>query len=428
MSKTSRKEKGATAKIRGSDWRLFPVQYELGEGRIMTVRVLAPNEKTALLGVPTLADEKATIKPLGDFDEAFQRAFESKTPKDAEVSGFISYLNRSVGKNYPMQQALKISLVSVKSPVLRGIVAVMRQMLGSGHGTIADAMAFFPDVFEVHYVNMIRASQETGALPKMMDAIARAMLGKNKLKKIFIAKMSYPFGTFLLGIVVCCVILFGALPKAVEPALSSGREIWAISRVPYEAIVFLQERPVLFLLPIIVGFIFFIQWKVITRSEFFQRRIAKIPRLGDTLIAFGIVNPLRVLSMMQRAGIAAGMRITTACEASGNLLVRDFFVAVGKRVIAGIPIETAFAYERYRIGEVGDDLTAQATISSETGAGEDLLDEIADRIEADTETRIHRLAAFLGPLTICFVLALAGFSFAAVYAVQVHDLYEYLKN
>jgi type II secretory pathway component PulF len=141
-----------------------------------------------------------------------------------------------------------------------------------------------------------------------------------------------------------------------------------------------------------------------------------------------IVNPLRILAMTQRAKMPGSTRMDAACGASSNLVVRDFFVAVSRLVRSGTELATAFAAERWRIGGIGDNLAAQATITKRTGGGADILDDLANTIEEDAEARIITLSRLLEPLVTIVVLAMVFFAFAAVYSVQIQLLFEYLNE
>jgi type II secretory pathway component PulF len=431
MPQTPSKRRGTTKSEIAAKWEYFVVQYDLGKGHRREIPVLAPSKKVALLCADNFNDEPLLFKKLSAGDKALSKAFCRKTPTRTDIVAFVDFLQRGLSKRFPTQDALQTSLVAVKEPVLRGMIGRMREIVSSGDGYLADALAEFPDSFSDSHVRMLRAAQESsgaGGIGEMMRAISHALQTAAKLRKQFIGKMAYPVGVFALGLCAAIALLFFALPGAVESAIEDGREVWAISHYPYLVVRYIKDTPLLWSLPFVALIMLFVQWKVIKESEFIQRKLCAVPKLGPTLITLAIVNPLRSLSMTQKASIHPSARMAIACDSTANFVVKDFFSAVGKQVSSGSELSVAIAKERWRIGDIGDNLAAQATVSKRTGEGSDLLDSLADTIEEDAAARIKNLALILEPITIFSVLILVFAAFASVYSVQLQVLFEALSD
>jgi type II secretory pathway component PulF len=412
------------------EWKYYIVTYPLGDeaGSVVETPVLAPNEETALLGVPNYADEELGVKTIGGLDAALGQLTCSKTPKREEIVAFFGYLQRCMDAGFATQEALKTSLVVVRSPVFRGMIGRMRNIITTGDGNLDAGLAEFPDVFDSSYVEMIRAAQLSGGLADMIKAIASALANANRIRKKLIQKMTYPALVFALGAVASCVLLFVSLPGTVKQALDAGEEVWAISLYPYYAVTFCLANPVVFALPAALIATLACFRKAMLKSVFMQRCLNAIPKLGPTMLAVSLVNPLRVLAMTQRAKMPPTTRMELALKSTESLVVRDFFHAVGARIEVGRSLSESRAGERWRLGAVGNDLAAQATISAKTGKGIELLENLAGQIEESTEEKINALSLVIEPIAIFSTLIMVFFAFASVYSVQVKMLFDALQK
>ena len=368
----------------------------------------------ALIGSGVASNETATIEDIVGVDETVHRLTLPKENLDDRVL-FFNGLAKCLERNIGMIKSLQLQANRVKSPKYRGVIAEMVYDLSIGE-KFSDAIAKHPTVFPKELLSLIIAGEEAGQLASVCHRIGGAQKKTARILKKLKTGMIYPAVVLTLGVAVVIIMSYTLVPAMqklyteLKVPLATGTKILlALSNI-------LIHQPWTLAIPIVGLFLFFKHWGAISSTRAAQSLFLKLPIVGGLVRKSASAVSFRCLAMLLQANVRLSSALTITAEATWHWHYREFFDRLAGHVNVGRTMHEGFLIESHWLGDDGRSICGLIELASETGAGTEMLNEIADDYEDELDGLANQIDKIMEPITIMFLGVMVGFLIYAIYS------------
>ena len=271
----------------------------------------------------------------------------------------------------------------------------------------------YPDYFDDLYCDLVETGEQSGALETIYDRIAiykeKSEALKSKIKKA----MFYPIAVVVVAFIVTTILLIFVVPQFEEIFSSFGAELPAFTQFVLGISRGMQNYGL-----IIAGVVFAAgtlfaraHKKSLKLRDAVDKKILKIPVIGDILVKASVARFTRTLATTFAAGVPLMGALDSAAGAAGNAVFRDAILFVKKEVSAGIPMNVGM-----RSTAVFPEMVVQMiAIGEEAGAVDEMLSKVATIYEAEVDDMVDGLTSLLEPMIMAVLGVVIGGLIVAMY-------------
>ena len=368
----------------------------------------------ALIGSGVASNENATIEDITGVDETVHRLTLPKENLDDRAL-FFNGLARCLERNIGIIKSLQLQANRVKSPKYRGVIADMVYDLSIGE-KFSDAISKHPTVFPKELLSLIIAGEEAGQLATVCSRIGGAQKKTARILKKLKTGMIYPAIVLTMGVAVVIIMSYTLVPAMqklytdLKVPLAMGTKILlALSNI-------LIHQPWTVLIPIAGLFFFFKHWGEIAGTRAAQSFFLKLPVVGQLVRKSASAVSFRCLAMLLQANVRLSSALQITADATWHWHYREFFERLSGHISVGRTMHESFLMESHWLGQDGRSICGLIELASETGAGTEMLNEIADDYEDELDGLANQIDKILEPITIVFLGCMVGFLVYAIYA------------
>jgi general secretion pathway protein F len=306
---------------------------------------------------------------------------------------FTQELGTLLHSDVSLDKSLRILSDAQDNKRFKGMILDILEEVKGGK-SLGDALSMFPDVFSGVYVNMVRAGEESGALPKVLERLGSFMERVQRIKSEITSALIYP-----LFLVMSGILSVGALVLIVMPRFTKVFDEVGIA-LPLSTQILIKLCDALtsygWVLLIALTGVYYL-FKSLKKKPGVQasidRRKLGIPILGDILWRIEISRFARTLGTLLENGVSLLTSIDISKGVLSNTFLSDKIEDVKSDIKAGkgftVPLsERAFfpgiAQHLLKVGE-------------ETGKLDEMLVKVSDNMDTDIEQRIKRLISLVEP-------------------------------
>lgn len=383
-------------------------------GRDTTTLVDTTTDEKALIGAGKTDVETAKVSDITGLDERLQRLTTAKGGQNDRVALFTG-LAKCFDRNIPIIKSFHLQANRVKSPRYRGAIAEISESLTQGE-KMSDAMARQEDLFSPDIIALIRAGEEAGRLPEIFRRIASSQKKTSRILRKLKAGMIYPGLVITLAVGVVITMSFTLVPAMSKLYTSLNSDLPAPTKVLMKVSEILLKQPWMAALPVLGLFLLFKNFGRITAIPRVQMALAHLPVIGNIVRKSAAAVGFRTLALL----IEANVRLTTALEitrdTSWHVYYKTFFDRVKIHILNGLTLPDAFLIESHRLGDDGRVICGLMEVAAETGAGTELLNEIAEDYEDELDGIANQIDKLIEPFTIVILGGMVGGLIYAIYA------------
>ena len=263
-----------------------------------------------------------------------------------------------------------------------------------GGSSLADAMAAQSDMFPKFYIGMVRAGEAGGSLDVTLRHLGEFLEKADAAREQIRSALIYPRIVLLTGL-GSVGVLFGFVVPRFEPLFDQAGAALPFSAMALLAVShglqdywWVAPLALAVLIPLAVR-----EMRSPARRRRWDRRILRLPLLGDLIAKVEIARVGRTLGTLLKNGVPALAALAIAREAVGNAAVADALAGVSERVkegkgvadpLAAAGIAPPLAIQLIRVGE-------------ETARLEEMLLKVAEIYEQEARRSVERMLALLVP-------------------------------
>ncbi len=339
----------------------------------------------------------------GSREVDFGRFLDRVSPK--MVAQNTRLLGTLLGSGVTLPESLLALTDQVESQRFKGILSAISEQVNQG-SALGDAMAEYPKVFPTLYTNMIRAGEASGALETVLFRLAEFMEKELEIRSKVNSAMFYPVLLAFLGLVLVIVLMVAIVPKLTNMFDSMAAELpWNTKLLIWMSDT-MSSYWYLFLLGAIFSVWAFRKWRA---TEVGRKQgdaiLLRVPVVGDLVRKVAISRFARTLETLLASGVQLLEALDIVRTLLGNVVLEEVVSDARDNIREGEGIAPALKQS----GQFPPLVTHMIGVGERSGQLEQMLGDVADAYDRETNTTIARFTSMLEPLMIVVMGVGVGF-------------------
>ncbi len=274
-----------------------------------------------------------------------------------------------------------------------------------GGSAVSDAMSRHPKMFSDLYVATIRAGEQSGNLPTVLQRYVHYLKLMISLKQKVTKALAYPAFLVIIGAAVVGFLLVYVMPTFVGVYGDSAQSLPPATLMLLSLIDVIQAQ----FLPLLVGFVLLAvglrSYRATTEGRYTtDRLLLRLPGLGPILLHHNTVQLTQTLATVLAGGIPLVNALEVASGAMSNrFIARGVYQAVG-RVREGMTLAAALTQQ----GVLPKLATAMVSVGEETGSLETMLKDVGEFYENSLDLKLTQMTTWIEPALLLIMGVLVG--------------------
>lgn len=364
----------------------------------------------------TLKAQGVFITEFSEGKDAEKKSRDIKMPWENRVSvQDVALMTRLLATQtragIPLAACLQALVEQTESPALKRVLSDVRQDVNEGL-SLAVAFGKHPKAFSPLYINMIRAGETSGNLDLVLQRLAVFLEDQNKLQGKVIGAMVYPALMVVMAGLIVTFMMIAVVPKITDVYADQGQALPFITRALIAVSSFIGSWKVIFLIGAVVGAIVgFKRWVGTEEGRGkWDAFVLRVPLFGDLFRMLAMARFSRTLSTL----LSSGVQLLAALDIVKNILGNTVLVKVVEQARLNIREGESIAVPLRRSGEFPPMMTHMIAIGEQTGALEEMLENVAETYENQVNTKVETLTSLLEPIMIVVMGGTVGFIVFAI--------------
>ncbi|MEN8263490.1 MAG: type II secretion system F family protein [Nitrospirota bacterium] len=377
------------------------------EGNIVTGTIEVASENLAVERIQEMGYFPLKVKKSVERESAIDRVLASFQNRitDKDLIAFTYQLSVLLDAGFPLERSLSILSELTEKKKFQDLLKEMISHVRSGK-SFSDALARFPSVFPVFYVNMIKAGEAGGFVEDVISRMNVYLENSQALREDVRSALIYPMVIFLFSGIAVVVLLTFVIPNFAEIFEDMGAEL-PLSTV---ILLLLSEGLVKYwwvLLLSISGIV--VGTKKIIESEsgrqFWDRFKFRLPVFGKLYREAAVSRFARTFGTLLDSGVPILNALQIVKGTLENEKISEIISSVREAVRKGRGIS-----EPFKNSDIFPPIAVHMiTVGEESGKLNEMLIKISDRFDIEVKTTVKRLLSLLEPVLIIFMAVIIGF-------------------
>jgi len=277
---------------------------------------------------------------------------------------------------------------------------------------LSKALAKYPNIFGVFYVNMVKSGEVSGNLPKILEKVADHLENEYAIRSKILGAMIYPAVIMVVFVVIFAVLMIFVVPGLVEVLRGTGQELPIATKIVIGASDFMVVYWYIMLvvvLGLVGGFIYFS--KTAFGKDLLDRISLKIPVIGPFLKNLYLARFAENFSTLISAGIPINEALEVVADLLGNNVYRDALLDARDRVVKGESVSHVFSQQK---GIISPLFVQMAAVGEQTGRLDSSLLNVVRFYNRETSIFVDSVSSLIEPLLIIGLAVMVGGLVAAV--------------
>jgi general secretion pathway protein F len=377
------------------------------EGNIVTGTMEVASENLAVERIQDMGYFPLKVSKADERESYINQIFSSFQNRitDKDIMTFTYQLGVLLDAGFPLERSLTIlSELSEK----KKLQELLKEMISHVRGgkSFSDALARFPSIFPIFYVNMIKAGEAGGFIEDVISRMAVYLENSQGLKDDVRSALIYPAVIFLFSGVAIIVLLTFVIPNFSEIFADIGAEL------PWSTVVLLALSDGLIkywwaLILVVTGTVAGIRKYVSSESgrQFWDRFKFRLPVFGKLYREAAVSRFARTFGTLLDSGVPILSALQIVKGTLENEKISEIISSVREAVRKGRGIS-----EPLKESDIFPPIAVHMiTVGEESGKLHEMLVKIADRFDIEVKTTVKRLLSLLEPALIIFMAVLIGF-------------------
>ncbi|RVT86214.1 type II secretion system F family protein [Inhella crocodyli] len=354
------------------------------------------------MGISPLRIEPEGSAAAGDAGPAWMERLQQwlrRGIQPVDMLLFARQLHTLLKAGVPILRALAGLTESATSQRLRETLQAVRASLESGV-ELSRGFAQHPKVFDAFFVSMVRVGEMTGRLDEIFLRLYHHMSFEQFMRQQVKSALRYP-----MFVIIAMVVAIGVINVMVIPAFAGvfktlGAELPLATRILLATSNFTITYGWALVAAAVAAFLVFRQWVATEPGRLaFDRFKLRIPIAGPIVLKAQLARLARSLALALRSGVSIEQALVVVAQTCDNQHIA--------RKVEGMrsAIERGESLLRAAIqAQVFTPVVLQMiAVGEETGAVDELMQEVADLYSNDVEYELKTLGQQIEPILIVFL-------------------------
>ena len=327
------------------------------------------------------------------------------TVRQRDVLLLTRELSTLLSAGLPLDRALSVLIGLTTKTELRQAVDQILQKVKQGK-SLAEALADYPKIFPTLYVNMIKAGEMGGFLDTALERLAEYMERAQEVQDEIKSALAYPSILVLVGGAAIILMFTFVLPKFAVMFEDMGDALPTSTRFLLAVSDLIRGYWWVMMLAATAAGVGLRQYLATPQGRFaWDRWSLGVIVIGQLLQKREVGRFARTLGTLLKSGVPLLQALELVEEVVGNRMISSTLkgVRVGVREGQGIaaPLGQSGVFPSLALQMV--------SVGEETGRLDEMLMQVAEYYERDTNAQLQRLTTLVEPLLILSMGLIVGF-------------------
>jgi type II secretory pathway component PulF len=351
-----------------------------------------------------------SLKPIEVYQQksvfqALNRITFGSVMKERDLIFYLKQLSSLLNAGIKLNEASEMLATQQTNKAVRRILYGIYYEVNSGQ-TLAEAYKEYPNEFPNILVSMVQVGERTGDLKTAIREIVDYFESQYRLKTSIQSTLMMPV-IYLVVAFLVAIFLFTFVMPQFESMFSAGVdgvEMPAVTRLFINIGNIIRSNALM----LIIGALAFIGGFAVLmkRSKSFQKFVAyvsiKMPIIGQIVILNNLSRIAATLSQMLNNHVPLQDSLATTYDTLNNRIYKELIIQAQKNVTAGDYMSMAFE-GHYAVEVV---FTRMVSVGERTGELGQMLENLSNFYDEDSDVKIERLKKSLEPVLLIFIFAL----------------------
>ncbi len=331
--------------------------------------------------------------------DRLRRSLRASRPDIAELLLFTRQMYTLLKSGVPIVRGMRGLAESSGNPLMMEVLEEITSDLESGR-ELSSALARFPEVFSTLFQSMVRVGENTGRLEEAFLRIGQYLELEKETRDRVRAALRYP-----TIVIVAIGIAIGVINVLVIPAFADVFDRWEME-LPWATtlLIFTSELFVAWWVHMLVGLaalVFAVRRYVATESGRYRwdKLKLRLPIVGGIVHRATLGRFARAFAIAFRSGVPLIQALTVISRALDNEYVGDRVLQMRNGIERGDTLTRTAA----STGLFTPLVLQMMAVGEESGALDDLLEEVAGFYEREVDYELKNLSAAIEPVLIVAV-------------------------
>lgn len=384
---------------------------ELAEGRMEAV-----NEQAAVAQLRESGYLPISFEESASGTAVAERGFLSRYRRlsQTQLAIFTRELSRLIGAGVSLDRSLTILATVSDNAVEREMIKRLIEDIRAG-GTFADAIKARGAPFGRLYVNMVKAGEEGGALPVVLERLADYLERSRELRANISTAMIYPAILLVVSVLSLILLLTFVVPQFQRMFEEAGAALPLPTQIVIAIADWLQNFwwvMLLVLLLLLISIPRLLNRPGIKQS--WDRFMLSAAGIGPLLRKIEVARFCRTLATLLNNGVVLLTALAIVRETLGNLVLAQSV----ERIINSLKGGGTFSAPMLEDGLFPQLACHMVRVGEETGSLDQMLTDVADIYDKEVAHSLKKLLNLLEPLLILTLgVLIAGIIFSILLAL-----------
>ncbi len=333
--------------------------------------------------------------------------------KPRQLALFSRQMSTLLRAGMPLLRGLEVLARQERNASFRSILVGLAETIKSG-GTLSDAMARHPGVFDRLFLNMIKAGEAGGVLDLVLDRLALFQEKSLRLKGKIAAAMAYPIIVMAVAVLILAGLLVYVVPKfkLIFTDLLKGAPLPPLTQAVLTVSDVVRSH-----LPVLLagGVGLWIVLKVFAGTSggarWLDTWVVHLPLFGEFFLKGIIARFGRTLGTLLSSGVPILSALLITRDTCANARVAGAITEVHDRVKEGAPV----ARPLEATAVFPPMVTSLIDVGEHTGQLPEMLGRVADIYKDEVDNAVAGLSSLIEPLLILFLAFVVGIIVIALF-------------
>ena len=309
---------------------------------------------------------------------------------------FSRQMHTLLKSGVPIMRALSGLQDAAINPEMKRVIGEIRESLEGGR-ELSQALARHPRVFSSFYLSMVRVGEATGLLEEIFFRLFEHLEFERYMREQVKSALRYPSFVVLAMAVAIVVVNIFVIPSFAKVFAGFGAELPLMTRVLLGFSNFMLAYWPLMLAGVIGCAIAFRSWLGTVRGRYdWDRMSLKFPVAGKILHKAALSRFSRSFSLGIRSGVPVMQALSNSAQTVDNAYVSRCIEGMRENVERGESLLRASISS----GIFTPIVLQMVAVGEESGAVDDMMDEIGDMYRQEVEYELKTLSQQIEPILI----------------------------
>jgi type IV pilus assembly protein PilC len=276
---------------------------------------------------------------------------------------------------------------------------------------LSEAMSRHPKVFSRIYTAVVEAAEQSGALPETLTILSSQLKSQASVKSRIKSALIYPIFLLAVSALVVTVLMTFVIPKFLELFVNANQALPMPTRI-LVCVTELFKNSWWMIFILLLGSISAVMIALKNKrfKLFFDTLLLKLPLFGTLNRKLQLARFARTFGSLLHGGVDILSAISTTKGTTNNSAFVENITSIEEKLLRGATVAKAMTQQKY-FTEITANMVA---VGEDAGMLPEMLLEVAEMYDQESESAISAVTTLLGPLMIVILGLIIGFVVLAI--------------